>query len=311
MVRYFWLLTLPFLLVSANADVFDEAAIFKSAVGRFQPSKPAAVMCYDVNYTLAHIRLKRVAGATIKAIEGTWQGLDANERIPAYLIDFQVASPRTGKGSVRLTKRTVCVLSMPDLKIIRYVKKNDEVIKPFFGGERRTNYSEVYDFESGALSYRHYDQLTGAVGSNLVNMADMQTQSKEVADVLQALYAAYQQPSAAGKVCENKVHFNVDGTVMSFELKTRKGRVSVPALPHKIGALFADIQPVKGSDGVSESFSMWCVPFREFAKEKRDPALCQLAEASQTYSMLPLSGEYALFLGSLQCTLTNVCAEVN
>ena len=267
-------------------------------------------MSYDVSYTFAHFRLKRVAGATIKAIEGVWQGLAANERKPAYLIDFQVASPRTGEGSVRLTKRTVCVLTMPDLTIIRYVKKNDEVIKPFFGRERRSNYSEVYDFESGALTYRHYDQLTGIVGSNLVNMADMQVQSKEVADVLQSLFAAYQQPDA-GNICGNKVHFNVDGTVMTFELKTRMGRVAVPALPQKIGALYADIQPVTGSDGGSESFSMWCVPFRDFAKEKRDPALCQLAETSQTCSMLPLSGEYALFLGALQCTLTNACAEVN
>ena len=302
---------MPFLIVSAQADAFDDAAIFKEAVGRFQPSKPAAVMSYDVSYTLAHFRLKRVAGATIKAIEGVWQGLVANERKPAYLIDFQVASPRAGGGSVRLTKRTVCVLTMPDLTIIRYVKKNDEVITPFFGRERRTNYSEVYDFESGALTYRHYDQISGAVGSNLVNMTDMQVQSKEVADVLQSLFAAYQRQPAEANICGNKVHFNVDGTVMSFELKTRKGRVAVPALSQKIGALYADIQPVAGCDGGSESFSMWCVPFRDFAKEKRDPALSQLAETSQACSMLPLSGEYALFLGSLQCTLTNVCAEVN
>lgn len=291
------------------SDGADNEAFLKEAVGRFQPSKPAVVMSYDVCYTLANLRLKRVAGATISAVEGDWRSQDGARREAAYRIDFQVASPGAESGNVRLAKRTLCIVGLSDLQIIRYAKTNDETIKPFFGRERRSRYQELYDFESGALRYRHVDQLTGSVESNLVNMAEMVEQSKELAKLLRTLFEAYRGTPGEPSRELPQVHFNVDGTVVAFELTTRKGRVTVPALERKVGALYADVQPARGSDGASENFSMWCLPFRDFAREAGDPALGQLAETSLECSMLPLQGEYALFLGSLQCTLTNVCAS--
>ncbi|MEI6564920.1 MAG: hypothetical protein WCO42_11510, partial [bacterium] len=97
--------------------------------------------------------------------------------------------------------------------------------------------------------------------------------------------------------------------VRTFDLKMKKGRVSALALPGKFSALYADIQPEKDSDGRNESFSMWCVPFRQFAHDTSDPELKKLAKTSLEWSMLPLSGEYGLFLGAIQCTLTKICVQ--
>ena len=264
-----------------------------------------AVMQYDVNYALMHIRLKRVAGATIKAAEGTWTSDGSEVAQPACMIDFEVISPETS-GQVRLHKRTVCVLSMPGLGILRYVKMNNESIKPFLGAVRHSHYSEVYDFETGGVAYRRHDWITGSDGTNLVNRVDLARQAHEVADVLRTLYARYlDQPIMAGRegCC---VHFNVEGEIVTFGLSTRRKETVVPALGRRVAALYAEVEPETGGKGRSESFSMWCMPFRHYAHATTNGPLQQLADDSLDCSMLPLSGEYALFLGTLQCTLSQV-----
>ena len=313
MTRFLSLLV-PFCLArAALAQETDDTHVVDEIIGQFRPSKPTAVMSYDVTYALLHIRLKRVAGATIKATEGVWHSSVSNAWIPACMIDFNVASPRTGNdtgsGNVSLFKRTVSVLTLPDLKIIMYAKQNDEFVKPLFRAGRRMKYVESYNFESGAVAYRHHDLVSGAVETNLPGMADLARQSTELADVLQTLYAAYREQPVAGRSIANKVHFNVDGAVRTFTLKMTKGRASVPVLSRKLTGLYADIQPEADTDGGNESFSMWCVPFREFSRETRDPELKKLAATSLECSMLPLSGEYGLFLGAIQCTLTNICTQ--
>jgi hypothetical protein len=89
----------------------------------------------------------------------------------------------------------------------------------------------------------------------------------------------------------------------------KHGRTSVPVLSQRLSALYADIQPEAEGGSRSESFSMWCMPFREFAAQTSDAELKKLAATSLASSMLPLSGEYSLFLGAIQCTLTNICTE--
>lgn len=89
-------------------------------------------------------------------------------------------------------------------------------------------YVEIYNFESGAPAYRRHDLVSGAVETNLPGMADLAKQSTEVADVLKTLYAAYCGDAATGRCSANSVHFNVDGAVKTFALKTRNGRISVP-----------------------------------------------------------------------------------
>ena len=299
---------LLFALLTAGARADDDATVVTEVTGRFQPSKPTVVMSYDVTYELLHIRLKRVAGATMSATEGTWRSSSSNAWVPACLIDFHVASPRSGNedSAVSLNKRTVSVLTLPDLKMVAYAKKNDEFIKPFFRKGRRMNYVEIYNFESNAVTYRRQDLLSGAVATNLPGMIDLAKQSSEVADVLKDLYAAYRLGSGEEYSVTNKIHFNVAGVVKPFTLRMKKSRVSVPLLSQKIDALHGDIQPEDDRDSRDESFSMWCVPFRDFAGKTHDPALKTLAATSLEYSMLPLSGEYSLFLGAIECTLTNI-----
>ncbi len=315
MTRHLGALVLPFLAMTAVAQVTDGTNIVAEVIGRFEASKPTVVMHYDATYALLRIRLMRVAGATLKATEGTWRGAPSDEGVPACLIDFHVASPGaaggSGEGNVSLFKRTVSVLTLPDLRIITYAKENDETIKPFFGAGRRMKYVEAYDFRSGGLTYRHHDLISGAVETNLPGMADLARQSTEVADVLRTLYAAYHDEAAAKRPVANSVHFNVDGAVRTFGLTMKRGRAWVPVLSRKLAALYADVSPEEDHGSRNESFSMWCVPFRTFARETQDQELKTLGETSLEYSMVPLLGEYSLFLGAIQCTLTGICTQAN
>jgi hypothetical protein len=297
------------LVAPDKAQASDDADIVTEMIGCFRPSRPALVMNYDVTYVLQHIRLKRVAGATIKATEGDWRSSVSNAWTPACMIDFHIASPRAGNGAgkddISLLKRTISVLTMPGLKIIKYAKQNDEFIKPLFRKGRRMKYIEIYNFESGGLDYRRHDLVSGVVETNLAGMADLARQGTEVAGVLQALYAAYLETPVVNNSVVNKVHFNVDGVVRTFDLKMKKGRTSVPVLPRKITALYADIQPAEDGGSRDGSFSMWCMPFREFPVVSDS----RLAATSLECSMVPLSGEYGLFLGAIQCTLTNIFVQ--
>jgi len=306
MIRFLGVFLLSFLGVTVVALAGADTNFFSGVAERFRPSKPSAVMNYDVSYALMSIRLKRVANATMTATEGVWCGSGSNSPSPACMIDFFVTTPLGAKGDMSLYKRTLSVVTLPDLKLITYVKQNDEFIKPFFGKGRRMNYTEEYNFESPVMTYRRHDFMDGTVETNLPGMADLAKQSTEVADVIRALYASYQGVPVVGRPIVDKIHFNVDGAVRTFDLTMKKGRTSVPVLSRKLMALYADIQPGKGCTDRNESFSMWCVPFREFSRETNDAKLQQLAETSLECSMVPLSGEYALFLGSLQCTLATI-----
>jgi len=303
------ILSLQCLLLATFARAADDTHIISEVTERFRPSKPTLIMNYDVTYALMNIRLKRVANATLKATEGVWLSRCSNEWISACLIDFDVASPRTGDEDVCLFKRTVSVLTLPDLKIITYAKHNDEFIKPLFQKGRHMKYVELYNFESATPTYRHHDLYTGLVETNLPGIADLAKQSNEVADVLHALFAAYHDKHRSSQSLENKIHFNVDGAVRTFTLDMKKGRTPSPVSPGKLSALYADIQPGKNSESRNESFSMWCVPFRELSRTTTDSDLMRLAETSLECSMLPLSGEYGLFLGAIQCNLINIFVQ--
>ncbi len=74
MIRHLGAVVLPFLALTAVAQAPAGTSIVAEVTGRFQASKPTVVMSYDVTYALLNIRLKRVAGATLKATEGTWRG---------------------------------------------------------------------------------------------------------------------------------------------------------------------------------------------------------------------------------------------
>jgi hypothetical protein len=302
-------------IASGIAHADDDTNIVAEVMGRFRATKPTVVMNYEVTYALLRIRLMRVANATLQATEGAWRSGVSNAWTPACLIDFHVASPRAAGDSrgnnVSLFKRTVSVLTLPDLRIITYAKVNDEIIKPFFGAGRRMAYVESYDFQSGGLTYRRRDLVSGAVETNLPGMADLARQSTEVGDFLRTLDAAYRDDEAAKIPAANPVHFNVDGAVRAYALKLKRGRIRVPLLSRKLTAVYADIFPKEGHSDRSASISMWCVPFYAFSRETQDPELMTLGETSPMYSMLPLSGECSLFLGAIECTLTGICTQVN
>ena len=286
-----------------------------AVTNRFVATRPTVVLDYDASYEFLFFEFKNVAKATLTATEGRWQSAVSNDWIPACLLTFRVHATDSGKdhkdSDVKLDKRTVSVATMPDLRLITYVKINDEFIKPLFRKGRRMKYVESYDFEKGGLNYYRRDLASGATETNLVNGADLSAQSTEVADVLKSLYAAYcVQKGRDESKLGPRVHFNVEGTVRTFELYARKGKTSVPILRKPVDALNCHVRRADGDEDRNEGFAMWTIPFKVLAEGTNDKELKAVAETSIEWSMVPLSGRYELFLGGINCTVTNVAVRL-
>ena len=289
----------------------DEPEEMKAVSNRFVATKPTVVMEYTASYSFLFFEFKNVARATLSGTEGLWRQSDAGDWIPACLLCFQTvdaaAAGRRDGSDVKLNKRTVGVATLPDLHLITYVKANDEYVKPLFRAGRRMKYVEVYDFSGGGLDYFHRDLVSGAVDTNLVNREALARQSREISDVLKGLYNAYLSPAARQEVkLEPKAHFTVDGAVQTFDLYAIRKQVSVPVLGRRVDALDCRLQRQDGSENQDEAFSMSCVPLRSFAAWKGARDLQDVAAGSLEWTMVPLSGRLELFIGGIDCTMTNV-----
>jgi len=197
------------------------------------------------------------------------------------------------------------------MHIISYVKENDEFIKPLFRKGMYCKYVERYNFETPTPIYYRKDFVSGMVETNLPGMSDLVRQSREMAMVLKELHGAYYDETAKAAVFTNMVHLSVDGAVKSFDLNIRPGFKYFPEFRRKVKVLRAVVDPSDRRLGRSESFSMWYIPLRDYADAGADSEMRKFAKTSPEYSTIPLSGEYCLFLGSLQCTLTNVAIRLN
>jgi hypothetical protein len=210
-------------------------------------------------------------------------------------------------STVRLNKQTICILTMPDLRLLRYTKVNNEYVKPFFGKGRRVHYMESYDFEDGDVSYLHKDYASGQIFTNMPNLSAMNQQSYQIAEVLKRLNLAYNSEavlSSTQSVAD--IHFNVEGVVKTFGLYTKKINRNVPVLGKKIRLLHGDIRPVRDEDDTGESFSIECLPFRELAASLGDSNLVTIAGEGHDWYMVPLAGCYDLFVGAIACSMKSV-----
>jgi hypothetical protein len=151
------------------------------------------------------------------------------------------------------------------------------------------------------------DLGSGSVVTNMPNLAEMNNQSREIADVLRSLYLAYRADDASTQTQPvAKVHFSVDGAVRTFGVNTDKTRMKVPILDKKITVLRGDIRPVKTDDAANESFRVNCLPFRELATALGNANLKTVADEGHEWYMIPVAGRYELFLGGIECVLESV-----
>lgn len=301
----------------AQGTFADSTNAFSEAIDdldrHFQPLKPTLVMEYEGVYAFLGVELKGLAALRIAATEGTWEAGDSAAPIPACKLDFLLTNPRKKaceSADLKLNKRTLCVLTMPDLQLLRYVKINDEIIKPLFGKNRRLKYLQMYDFEGERVRYLHHDLESGQVVTNLPNLEVMAKQSFEIGEVLKNLHLAYLAEGSTNQPVV-PMHFNVNGEVKAFGLHTRKASVHAPLLQRQVTVLRGDILSAGQKGGGDNCFSVSCLPFREVAAARGDPLLDVLAAQGQDWYMVPVSGRYELFLGGIICTLTGIHGEQN
>lgn len=290
---------------NAFSDALDE-------LGRhFQPTKPTLVMDYEGTYVFLYLELKGLASLRIAATEGTWKTSGAAAPVPACKLDFLLFNPKEKKDAnepVMLNKRTLCVLSLPDLTMLRYVKLNDELIKPLFGRNHRLRYVETYDIAPDRVRYLKRDLESGEVVTNLPDLETVTRQSFEIGKVLRNLHQAYLAEAATNPPAI-PLNFNVNGQVKAFGLHTSKASVQVPLLEREVTVLRGDILREGQKRGENRGFSVSCLPFREVAAIRSEPFLTTLAAQGQEWHMIPVAGRYELFLGGINCTLTGIHGE--
>lgn len=296
-------------IASAGTNEFSE--VINDLGWRFQPVKPTLVMEYEGAYAFLGMELKGLASLRISASEGTWQASDSATPVPACKLDFQLSKPnekKDGTNDVVLSKRTMCVLRLPDLTMLRYVKLNDEVVKPLFGRNHRLRYIETYDFEADQARYLHRDLESGEVVTNLPNLETMARQSFELGKVLKNLHQAYLAKDSTNQPVV-ALNFNVNGRVKSFGLHTSKASLHAPLLEREVTVLRGDILGIEQESRSKKGFSVSCLPFRDVAAARKDPLLDVLAAQGQEWYMVPVAGRYELFLGGIECTLTGIHSE--
>lgn len=291
--------------LGAKPPAFSEAI---DDLGRhFTAVKPTLVLDYEGTYALLCLELKGRAALRIAATEGTWKTSASAAPVPACKLDFLLFNPREKKTAdepVALNKRNLCVLSLPDLTMLRYVKLNDELIKPLFGRNRRLLYVESYDFAPDQVRYLKQDLVSGVVVTNLPNLESVTRQSFEIGKVLRNLHKAYLAEATTNQPVVD-LNFNVNGQVKTFGLHTSKARLLAPLLQREETVLRGDILAA----GRDKGFSVSCLPFRDVATLRADPFLVALAAAGQDWYMIPVAGRYELFLGGIDCTLTGIHGE--
>ncbi|MFO7535200.1 MAG: hypothetical protein R6X19_05895 [Kiritimatiellia bacterium] len=293
----------------AETNAFSEA--LDDLGRRFQATKSTLVLNYEGTYSFLCLEFKGMAALRIAATEGTWKASDTAAPVPACKIEFLLFNPKEKKsadGPVALNKRTLCVLGLPELNMLRYVKLNDELIKPMFGRNRRLMYVESYDFAPDRVRYMRRDLESGEVVTNLPNLETVTRQSFEIGKVLRNLHQAYLAGDSTNPPV-TELNFTVNGQVKTFGLHTSKASLRAPLLDREVTVLRGDILGAGQDRGANTGFSVSCLPFREVATVGGDPFLAALATEGQAWYMIPIAGRYELFLGGINCTLIGIHGE--
>ena len=300
-----------FLSAGSLSMALDEQVYTGKVASHFKPAKPTVSITYNVTYRLLGMNLISVARATLEATEGVWTFSDGSGTTPCCLINIVLRSSRCDEeakknGRVYINDRLISVSTMPDLNTLYYVKKTDEFINPPFKQSRRIEHTAVYDLETGTLDYRAENYLTGEVQTNLTGAADMATQGKEVAKVLQMVSDVYhKRRDLITPESDFRLMINCDGVAVPFAAQTSLENLSI--LGHAWPTLCAEVMPAKEAPEIrSRDFSMWATSVDEVAEFLDDPALKKIAEETPAWGMMPLLANYGLALGCIRCTAVDI-----
>lgn len=278
----------------------------------FVPDMPTVTMSYDVTYRFLGVRLMRIARADIRTTEGHWINRQTGRHTPACFAEMTLRTFNQDEEpeSCRLyvNDRIVSVLTMPELDTIAYAKWTDEHINPIFGKAQRFRHAHMYDLESGALSFRSEDFLTGEVSTNLDGAADLMSQGKNVSSILKLMSEIYYgRQDMLNADSDFRLHVNIEGTAVPFAVHTFNEEAPLRFRERDWPSLCVEVEPAREAPDIkSNGFAMWATSFRDLAARMGSDELSAVADASPAWSMVPLVADYGLSLGTLRCAMTSI-----
>jgi hypothetical protein len=307
-----WLVVL-WLAACGSARAADPSAL-DALLARFQPEGPTVLLQHRLGYRFLNMELKYLGDSRLRVSAGQWQNRATGKAEPAALLELAVDSRDAGKAGARrrvsVHNRIVALVRLPDLELLVYGKYAEEYFHPVFGRETRIHELCLYSFESGSLDYDWTDYLSGTTCTNLAaggpDLVEQSRQIRPLMDLLLDVYGGKRAPIRRND--QVSVRFNVGGRAVPLAVAARKGRSPGCFKGPAVSALHLEVGPARDRTAKANRFDAWLVPFAEAVAGRDDSALAMAAKEAVVRSMVPLTVDYDLPVGTLRASLESLSA---
>jgi len=301
---------LMFISLTSNAK---NAQTYKDKIeNNFIPQKPTVHLAYLITYKVWFIKLASIAKATVDSTEGIWIDENTSETNRACMVIlsyYTFDQERDGdRNRVSLNDQILTVLTMPELDTILYLKDTDEYMNPLFKTPTLSKSFEVYEMmDDGSLDYFSEDFITGNISTNMDGAADLIEQGKGISSNIKLISEMYYgKRDFVTHDSDYRVHFNVDGVVKPFSVKSTKEKAPVKLAGKNPDSIKVRAQLAKEAKGKGGAMNLWAAPFRDIAALLEDEVLIETCKGQAEWSVVPLVMDYDLKLGFIRCSINNI-----
>ena len=316
LTKYFFI-CICLMFISLNTNAKDAQTYKDKIANNFIPQKPTVHMEYLITYKVWFIKLASIAKATVDTTEGIWIDEDTSKTNKACIVQlsyYTFDQERDGdRNRISLNDQILTVLTMPELDTILYIKDTDEYMNPLFKTPTLSKNFEVYEMmEDGSLDYFSEDFITGNVSTNMDGAADLIEQGKGISSNIKLISEMYYgKKDFITHDSDYRVHFNVDGVVKPFSVKSTKEKAPVKLSGKRPDSIKIRAQLAKEATGKGGAMNLWAAPFKDIAILLGDDKLLAAFETQVEWSVVPLVMDYDLKLGFIRCSIANITVSDN
>jgi len=309
--KYFFIcVCLSFMSLTSNAK---DAQTYKDKIeNSFIAQKPTVRMEYLITYKIWFIKLASIAKATVDTTEGIWIDENTSKTNHACIVKLSYHTfdqdKEGDRNRISLNDQILTVLTMPELDTILYIKDTDEYMNPLFKTPTLSKSFEVYEMmEDGTLDYFCEDFITGNISTNMDGAADLIEQGKGISSNVKLISEMYYgKKDFITHDSDYRVHFNVDGVVKPFSVKSTKEKAPVELAGKHPDSIKIRAELAKEATGKGGALNLWAAPFKDIAILMGDKKLIAACETHAQWSIAPLVMDYDLKLGFIRCSIDNI-----
>jgi hypothetical protein len=274
-------------------------------------------MEYLITYKVWFIKLASVAKATVDSTEGIWIDSATSQTNRACKVKLSYYTFDKGKDKDRsrisLDDKILTILTMPELDTILYMRDTDEYMNPLFKTPTLSKNFEVYEMlNDGSLDYFSEDFITGNISTNMDGVADLIEQGKGISSNIKLISEMYYgKKDFVTHDSDYRVHFNVDGVVKPFSVKSTKEKAPVKLAGKHPDSIKVRAQLAKEAEGKGGAMNIWAAPFRDIAALLENEVLIETCKRQADWSIVPLVMDYDLKLGFIRCSINNITVNDN